>query len=94
VTPWVERVNEVIRSIPKGRTLGYAQVALLAGKPGAARAVVRALHAIPKGAPWWRVTRSDRTLADPVRAEQRRRLSAEGVKFEQNRVPASCRWGG
>ena len=93
MTPWVKRVDEVIRSIPKGRTLGYAQVAMLAGKPGAARAVVRALHAMPKGAPWWRVTRADRTLAEPVRAEAMRRLKAEGVKFEKNRVPASSRWG-
>ena len=93
MTPWVSKVNEVIRAIPRGRTLGYAQVALLAGKPGAARAVVRALHSMPKGAPWWRVTRSDRTLASQIATEQRRRLTAEGVKFEKNRVPPGSRWG-
>ncbi len=92
MTPWVKRVNEVIRSIPKGKTLGYAQVALLAGKPGAARAVVRALHAIPNGAPWWRVTKADRTLAEPVAAEQKRRLVSEGVRFEKKKVPQSTRW--
>lgn len=92
MTPFVARVNAAIRSIPKGKTVGYAQVALLAGKPGAARAVVRALHSIPKGAPWWRVTRSDRTLAVPVATEQARRLMAEGVKLEKNRVPVGSRW--
>ncbi len=93
MTPWVAKVNEVIRAIPRGRTLGYAQVALLAGKPGAARAVVRALHSMPRGAPWWRVTRSDRSLAVQIATDQRRRLLAEGVKVEKNRVPASSRWG-
>ncbi len=91
MTPFMERVEAVVRSIPKGKTLGYAQVALLAGKPGAARAVVRALHAM-KGAPWWRVTRSDRSLAQPVAREQGRRLSREGVKLERNRVPPTARW--
>jgi len=92
MTPWVTRVSEVVRGIPRGRTLGYSQVALRAGKPGAARAVVRALHAIPKGAPWWRVTRTDRTLASQIATEQKRRLVAEGVRFEKNRVPISSRW--
>ncbi len=92
MTPFVARVNAVIRSIPKGKTVGYAQVALLAGKPGAARAVVRALHSIPRGAPWWRVTRSDRTLAGPVANEQLRKLKAEGVQVEKNRVPIISRW--
>ena len=92
MTPWVAKVNEVIRGIPQGKTLGYSQVALLAGKPGAARAVVRALHSIPKGAPWWRVTRTDRTLASQVAREQKRRLMAEGVRFEKNKVPPDSRW--
>lgn len=92
-TPWVKRVEAVICAIPRGKTLGYAQVALRAGKPGAARAVVQALRAIPPGAPWWRVTRSDRTLAEPVAKEQKRRLVAEGVRFEKTRVPLSSRWG-
>ncbi len=91
MTPWVKRVYDVVCSIPKGRTLGYAQVAMRAGKPGAARAVVRALHAM-KGAPWWRVTRSDRTLAKEIAAQQRKKLLAEGVKFERARVPLKSRW--
>lgn len=34
-----ERVRSVVRSIPKGETLSYKQVAALAGSPNAARAV-------------------------------------------------------
>ncbi len=77
-TPWVEAVARAVRSVPAGRTVSYSQVALMAGKPGAARAVVRALHAA-KGLPWWRVTRQGGGLAPQVRVEQARRLRREGV---------------
>jgi len=39
---WQRRVWAVIRAIPYGQTLTYAQVAAKLGKPGAARAVGRA----------------------------------------------------
>ena len=38
-TAFSERVCDVVRRIPKGKTLSYKQVAAAAGKPGAARAV-------------------------------------------------------
>lgn len=34
-----EDVYEIVRGIPKGETMSYGEVALLAGHPGAARAV-------------------------------------------------------
>lgn len=34
-----QRVLAVVKSIPKGKTMSYMQVAYLAGSPGAARAV-------------------------------------------------------
>lgn len=77
---WLEAVKRAVRAIPKGQTASYARVALMAGKPGAARAVVQALHRLEE-IPWWRVVRSDGTLAPPVAASQRRRLRAEGVRF-------------
>ena len=36
---FTERVKEIVRNIPKGKTLTYGQVAQLAGNPLAARAV-------------------------------------------------------
>ncbi len=78
LTEWQQAVDQAVRAIPEGKTAGYAQVALRAGKPGAARAVVRALHSLT-GAPWWRVIRSDGTLAPQVEGEQAKRLAAEGV---------------
>lgn len=85
------RVGAVVRSIPRGKTLGYAQVALLAGRPGAARAVVRALHAL-KGVPWWRVRKSDGTVAKEIAAQQVPKLRREGVKVTGRRVGAEARW--
>ena len=57
---FVELVASVVRAIPKGTTLSYAGVALRANKPGGARQVVKALHALT-GVPWWRVIKSDGT---------------------------------
>lgn len=79
-TPWLRAVARAVSSIPRGETASYARVALMAGKPGAARAVVQALHKLGQ-LPWWRVLRSDGTLAPQVAAEQRRRLAQEGLKF-------------
>lgn len=78
-TPWLDAVRAAVRAIPRGQTASYAQVALRAGRPGAARAVARALRLI-EGVPWWRVVRSDGTLAPAVAAEQQRRLAREGVR--------------
>lgn len=41
------RIYDVVRHIPRGRVATYGQVALLAGYPGAARAVGSALHRNP-----------------------------------------------
>ena len=81
-------VAKVIRSIPRGSILAYSQVALRAGKPGGARAVVRALHHL-RGVPWWRVVRADRTLAPEVAREQSRKLRQEGVLIIGRRIRRS-----
>lgn len=86
-SPFVREVSRVIRRIPPGRTLGYGQVALLAGKPGGARAVVRALRAL-EDVPWWRVVRSDGSLAAEVAQKQAKKLAGEGVVLKGRKVPA------
>jgi methylated-DNA-protein-cysteine methyltransferase-like protein len=80
LSPWLAAVDRAVRSIPRGQTASYARVALMSGKPGAARAVVQALHKL-QDLPWWRVLRSDGSLAPQVAAEQARRLRREGVKL-------------
>jgi methylated-DNA-protein-cysteine methyltransferase-like protein len=85
LTPWLAAVDRAVRSIPKGQTASYARVALMSGKPGAARAVVQALHRL-KDLPWWRVLRSDGSLAAQVATEQARRLAREGVKLVRTKT--------
>jgi methylated-DNA-protein-cysteine methyltransferase-like protein len=70
-------VRRVVRAIPRGRVLSYGEVALQAGRPGGARAVVRALHQLDD-VPWWRVVRKGGTLAPQVAHEQAQLLAAEG----------------
>jgi methylated-DNA-protein-cysteine methyltransferase related protein len=79
--PFPEAVARAIRAIPRGETRSYSQVALYAGRPGAARGVGRELKTL-QNVPWWRVIRADRTLAPAIAHEQARRLRAEGVKVD------------
>ncbi len=78
-------VYAAVRLIPPGRVLGYGHVAVLIGRPRAARQVGYALAALEPGTdvPWWRVLRSDGSIAlqgDPERGpRQAELLQAEGV---------------
>ncbi|MBL8953016.1 MAG: MGMT family protein [Myxococcaceae bacterium] len=78
-------VASVIRAIPKGSTLSYAGVALRANRPGGARSVVRALREL-KDVPWWRVIKSDGTIAKEMVAKQAPRLRREGLEVVGRRV--------
>jgi methylated-DNA-protein-cysteine methyltransferase related protein len=77
-------VRRIVRAIPRGRVLSYGEVALRAGRPGGARAVVRALHQLDD-VPWWRVVRVDGTLAPQVAHEQSQLLAAEGRRARTGR---------
>jgi methylated-DNA-protein-cysteine methyltransferase related protein len=83
------RVKAVLRAIPRGRVVSYGQVATLAGSPGAARQVVRILHACAgrEKLPWHRVLRKSGAIALPSgrgAEEQRALLEGEGVEFLAN----------
>jgi methylated-DNA-[protein]-cysteine S-methyltransferase len=55
-----EKVHDIVRKIPKGKTLTYKQVAERAGSPGASRAVGSVLKKnFNKDIPCHRVIRSD-----------------------------------
>jgi methylated-DNA-protein-cysteine methyltransferase related protein len=79
VGDFLRTVRRIVRGIPRGTTLSYGEVALRAGKPRAARAVVSALHHLDD-VPWWRVARHDGTLAPQVAREQANLLRQEGWK--------------
>jgi methylated-DNA-protein-cysteine methyltransferase related protein len=90
MTDWQKALDAVVRAIPRGKTLSYAQVAMRAGKPGAARAVVRGLYSL-EGAPWWRVIKSDGTVAKEMVTKQAPRLKKEGVELKGRRVAEAHR---
>jgi methylated-DNA-protein-cysteine methyltransferase-like protein len=84
-----QRIYEISKKIPKGKVVTYGQLARLAGKPGAARAVGWALSNLPvdSGVPWHRViNRSGRSsLPAPGRRRlQQALLEAEGVLFDDH----------
>lgn len=83
--PFSEAVWRAVRAIPRGQVRSYSQVALYAGRPGAARGVGREMTTLPSGQeiPWWRVTKAGGVLAPTVAHEQAKRLRAEGVNVEQ-----------
>jgi methylated-DNA-protein-cysteine methyltransferase related protein len=82
------RVAGAVRGIPAGRVASYGGVAAAVGRPGAARAVGRALAMMPEGsdAPWWRVVsgRGEITIPRSGHAAglQRALLEREGVVFD------------
>lgn len=60
MTEFSQKVFEVVSRIPKGETLTYKQVAALAGRPGAYRAVGNILNKnYDPAVPCHRVVRSD-----------------------------------
>ena len=77
-----ERVREVVRQIPKGKTLPYMVVAERAGNRRAARAVGTIMkNNYDPSVPCHRVIRSDGKLGGYNRGEARKRqiLTEEGV---------------
>lgn len=89
VSPFFRAVYRIVRRVPEGRVVTYGQVAVLAGRPRAARAVGQALRALGEGrartVPWHRVVNGSGRISerDLFGAEiQRECLEAEGVPFD------------
>lgn len=81
---FADRVWRLVRWIPPGRVATYGQIAALAGRPGAARAVGRAMRECPADVPWHRVVNARGGISPRAPASgmltQRLRLEAEGVR--------------
>jgi methylated-DNA-protein-cysteine methyltransferase-like protein len=75
----------VIAALRPGEVASYGEVAVRAGYPGAARAV-GSLLASSDGLPWWRVVRSDGSLASSKPSRQARLLRQEGVAVRGSRI--------
>lgn len=81
--------RRIIRSVPRGKVSTYGKVAAAAGYPLYHRAVAKLLRsATLHGLPWQRIVGAggEIKLKGEAAAEQRLRLSIEGVKFRGKRV--------
>jgi len=86
--PLRRAIYRAVRRIPRGRVTTYGEVAVLAGRPRAARAVGRALATLPgpltRTVPWHRVVGSSGKISfrdDDWPRRQRELLEREGVRF-------------
>ena len=93
-----QRIWHTVARIPSGFVATYGQVAEFAGLPGRARLVGHVLSRLPADTrlSWHRVINSRRRLSFPAGSSryrlQRRRLEAEGVSFENDRIPQRYLW--
>jgi methylated-DNA-protein-cysteine methyltransferase related protein len=87
-------VWEIVRQIPPGKVMAYGQVGALIPAPMdmslkdydafKARWVGGAMAQCPNDVPWWRVINAQGKISErPGAAEQRQRLEAEGVIFDE-----------
>jgi methylated-DNA-protein-cysteine methyltransferase related protein len=84
------QVYAMVERCPRGRIVSYGGVAAMLGKPRSARAVGRALNALPDNnrVPWWRVvnSRGEVSIRGVEHGDvlQRTLLEREGVKFDKS----------
>ena len=87
--PFTDRVLSVVRRIPSGRVATYGDVAAMAGRPRAARAVGNIMRTCRKpGIPCHRVIAAGGRLGGYGGSEMMKRalLAAEGVTVSGSRV--------
>lgn len=79
-------IEAVLHSLEPGDVVTYGEVAFEAGWSGRSRAVGRVLSTSGGAFPWWRVVNAAGRLVPGHEEEQTKRLRAEGVDVQQNRV--------
>lgn len=86
-----KKVYALVKQIPQGKVATYAQIAALAGNPGAARAVGMCMseNTDPQTIPCHRVIASDGKLTGYAFggiSAKKEKLLQEGVAFHKDRV--------
>jgi methylated-DNA-[protein]-cysteine S-methyltransferase len=85
---FADKVRDIVRKIPKGKTLTYKEVARKAGKPGAARAVGGIMKKnFDSKIPCHRVIRSDGGMGGYNRGgieKKKAILKAEALSVKKN----------
>lgn len=91
MTPFTEKVIQILQSIPEGKVMTYGGVASAAGSPRGARQVVRILHSMSRNykLPWHRVVNVKGMISlteDESSSMQRLLLIGEGIVFDEQGV--------
>ncbi len=85
-----QAIWEVVSNIKAGRVMAYGEIASAAGYPRHARMVSKSMSRSPVALPWYRVVRSNRTLAFDVDSDaynkQAGLLQKEGVDILEGKV--------
>ncbi|ASG04040.1 MGMT family protein [Vibrio anguillarum] len=85
---FLAQIFAVIHQIPAGKVTTYGEIARLAGYPGYARHVGKALGNLPQNSrlPWFRVINSkgEISLKGEDLLRQRQKLIAEGVEVSEH----------
>jgi len=96
MTPFERKVLTLVSRIPVGRVITYGEVAKLAGRPGAARAVGNIMHQADRpGLPYHRVVAAGGALGGYSSLSLKRALlAAEGLTVTPRRIVgfAKVRW--
>jgi methylated-DNA-protein-cysteine methyltransferase-like protein len=92
-----QAILQVISQIPTGKIATYGQIASLAGFPGAARLVGSTLKNLPKTTklPWHRVINAQLKISkrsSHSMRDQKQKLSAEGIQFNNSRILREHLW--
>jgi methylated-DNA-protein-cysteine methyltransferase-like protein len=74
-----DSVRAAVARLALGEVVTYAELAIEAGRPGAARAVGGVLARCDSSIPWWRVVTASGRLVPGHEEEHARLLAAEGV---------------
>ena len=94
-TPRTERLWQLVRSVPRGRVVGYGALGQALVPPVSGLVVWHWMAHCPDDVPWWRVVGAKGNLPVFKRdasfaAAQENRLREEGVGFSDGRVAASA----
>jgi methylated-DNA-protein-cysteine methyltransferase-like protein len=91
-----QKIWQTVQAIPYGKIASYGQIADLAGLPGRARLVGKALGKVPKNGwrgeqvPWFRVVNSQGKISFPIENEnfirQKERLQDEQIVVIGSRI--------
>ena len=85
-----QKIWKVVSQIKVGRVMAYGEVARAAGYPRHARMVSKAMGRSPELLPWYRVVRSNRSLAFETGSDfykkQENLLKREGIIIEHGKV--------